>query len=108
MWAQLITTRVKAGVDTEAVASGLRAAQEGLRTAEQPESGLLQTLVMQDQNDPRRVFTLVVFDTEEKARAREQDPRREQGTQAARAAMTDLFEGPAEFTDLAVVYDWAD
>ena len=40
---------------------------------------LLQTLTMRDQNDPELVYTLVVFESEEKARAREQDPRRQEG-----------------------------
>jgi hypothetical protein len=106
MWAQFISSRVKAGVDTEAVAPRLRDAQQGLRAAEQQGSGLIRTLVMQDQGDPRRVFTLVVFESEEKARARERDPRRDEGLQAFRAAMTELFEGPPEFTDLTVVDEW--
>jgi hypothetical protein len=103
MWAQLISSRVKAGIDTGAVAPRLRDAQQALSAAEQPGSGLIRTLVMQDQADPHRVFTLVVFESEEKARARERDPRRDKGLQAARAAMTELFEGQPEFTDLTVV-----
>lgn len=108
MWAQLITTRMKPGLNTEAIVSRLQATQQQLRAAEQPGSGLLRTLVMQDQADPSRVFTLVVFESEEKARARELDPRRDEGLQAARAAMTELFQGPPEFTDLTVVDEWAD
>jgi hypothetical protein len=50
----------------------------------------------------------VVFESEEKARAREQDPRRQEGLQAARAVMADIFEGPPEFTDLIVVDEWTD
>lgn len=107
MWAQLIAARVSAGVDVEGVGPQLRATQEALRAAEQPGSGLLRTLVMQDQSDPRRVLTLVVFESEEKARARERDPRRDEGLQAARAAMAGLFEGAPEFTDLTVVEEWA-
>ncbi len=108
MWAQLITTRVKPDLASEDLVPRLRAAQERLRAAEQPGSGLLRTLVAQDQADPGRIFTLVVFESEEKARAREQDPRRDHGLQAARAAMTELFESPPEFTDLTVVDEWAD
>jgi heme-degrading monooxygenase HmoA len=108
MWAQLISSRVKAGVDTKTVVPRLRLAQQGLRAAEQPGSGLIRTLVMQDQDDPRRVFTLVVFESEEKARARERDPRRDEALQPARAAMTELFAGPPEFTNLTVVDEWAD
>ncbi len=55
---------------------------------------------MQDQNDPSRVFMLVVFESEEKARARENDPRRQEGLQAARATMAEIFDGAPEFVDL--------
>jgi hypothetical protein len=48
---------------------------------------------------------LVVFESEEKARARERDPRRQEGLQVLRATLTDRLAGPPEFTDLAVVED---
>jgi hypothetical protein len=69
MWAQLITMRLKPGNDTAEL-------DKQIRAAEQPGSGLVRTLVMHDQKDPSQVYALVVFDSEEKARAREQDPRR--------------------------------
>jgi hypothetical protein len=47
-----------------------------------------------------------VFESEEKARARERDPRREQGLQVLRAKLSDILAGPPEFTDLAVVEEW--
>jgi heme-degrading monooxygenase HmoA len=100
MWAQLISMRLKPGGE-----AGLSKVMEGLRSIEQPGSGLLRSTTMRDQNDPSRVFTLVVFESEERARAREGDPRREEGLQAVRALMADVFEGPAEFVDLAVVED---
>jgi heme-degrading monooxygenase HmoA len=102
MWAQLISMRLKAGGE-----AGLSDVVAGLRALEQPDSGLLRSTTMRDQRDPSRVFTLVVFDSEEKARARESDPRREEGLQALRAAMAEIFEGPAEFVDLTVVDDTA-
>ena len=46
------------------------------------------------------------YSTEEKARAREQDPRRQEALQAARAMMADIFDGPPEFTDLTVADEW--
>jgi hypothetical protein len=52
------------------------------------------------------VYTLVVFESEDKARAREQDPRRQEALQAARAIMADIFDGPPEFTDLTVAEEW--
>jgi quinol monooxygenase YgiN len=99
MWAQLIKVRVKPGRDTADVSRELRA-------AEQPGSGLVRTLTMQDQNDPTQVYALVVFESEEKARAREQDPRRQESLQAARAMMADIYDGPPEFIDLTVTEEW--
>jgi hypothetical protein len=49
---------------------------------------------------------LLRFESEEKARAREQDPRRQEALHAARAMMADIFDGPPEFTDLRVVEEW--
>ena len=100
MWAQLSTVRVNEG-ETEAVAK----AMEQLRAFEQPDSGLLRTIVMQDQKDPARVFVLVVFESEEKARARESDPRRQEGVQALRTSLAEVLQGAPEYTDLNVIAD---
>ncbi len=99
MWAQLMSFRVKPGKDT----AGLR---EQLQAVEQPDSGLLWTMIMQDQKDPEQFYTLVVFESEERARARERDPRRQEGLQVLRAMLADRLAGPSEFTDLAVVQEW--
>ena len=99
MWAQLITMRLKPGRDTTEV-------NKQIRAAEQPGSGLVRTLMMSDQKDPGQVYTLVVFESEEKARAREQDPRRQERLQAARAMMADILDGPPQFTDLTVADEW--
>ena len=101
MWAQLITMRLKPGREDE-----LPKVAAQLRAAEQLASGLVHSTTTQDMNDPSRVITLVVFESEEKARERERDPRRKEGLQAARATMTEIFEGAPEFTDLTVVDDW--
>ena len=98
MWAQLITTRLKPGREED-----LPSLVEQLRAVEQPGSGLVRSTAMRDQHDPSRVYMLVVFESEEKARAREGDPRREEGLQAARATMAEIFDGPQEFVDLTVV-----
>jgi hypothetical protein len=98
MWAQLISMRLKAGGE-----AGLSKVIAGLRAIEQPESGLLHSITMRDQNDPSRVLTLVVFESEEKARARESDPRRQEGLRAVRADMAEVFDGAPEFVDLTVV-----
>jgi quinol monooxygenase YgiN len=99
MWAQLMRWQLKPGKDT----AGLR---EQLQAVEQPDSGLLRTMIMQDQRNPDQFYTLVVFESEEKARARERDPRRQEGLQALRAMLADMLASPPEFTDLAVVEEW--
>lgn len=101
MWAQLITMRLKAGKVQD-----LPKLFEQLHATEQPGSGLVRSLAMRDQKDPSRVYTLVLFESEEKARAREADERREQGLAAARAMMAEIFDGPPEFVDLTIVNDF--
>jgi heme-degrading monooxygenase HmoA len=78
---------------------------EQLQALEQPGSGLLRTMTMRDQSDPSQVYVLVVFESEEKARAREKDPRRQEGLKSAQAALAEILDGPPEFVDLIVVQD---
>jgi heme-degrading monooxygenase HmoA len=101
MWAQLIEMKLKHGQDPSEMIRLIRA-------AEQPGSGLVRSQFMRDQADPERILTLVVFESEEKARAREQDPRRTEQLAAARSMMAAIFEGPPRFTDLEVVDEWTD
>lgn len=101
MWAQLITTRLKAGHEADLPRLG-----EALRKIEQPGSGLVRSLAMQDQKDPSRAYLLVVFESEAKARARENDPARQEGLQSARALMAEIFDGAPEFVDLTVVEEF--
>jgi len=98
MWAQLITMRLKPGKDAD-----LPRLYEELRATEQPGSGLLRTTAFRDQNDPSRIYHMVVFESEEKARQREEDSRRTESLNAARATMAEIFEGPPEFVDLTVI-----
>lgn len=101
MWGQLITARVKPGK-----ADLIPRLVEQLQAAEQPGSGLLRSTAMYDQKDPTRLHMLVVFESEERARERENDPRRGEGLQDARSTMAEMFDGAPEFTDLTVVADW--
>jgi quinol monooxygenase YgiN len=98
MWAQLITTRVKAGKENE-----IPRLMNEFRAAESPHSGFIRSTAMQDQNDPGRLVMLVVFESEEKARARESDPQREKDLAGARALMAEIFDGAPEFIDLNVI-----
>jgi hypothetical protein len=45
----------------------------------------------------------VVLESEEKARDRDNDPRRQEGLQAGRALMAEIFDGAPEFVDLTIV-----
>lgn len=102
MWAQLITTRLKAGREGD-----LALLEEQIQKAEQPDSGLIRSFMLQDQKDPSRAYMLVIFESEERARARETDPRRQEGLQAARKIMAEIFDGAPEFVDLTVVEEFA-
>ncbi len=101
MWAQLITTRLKPGTDL----AGLADLMDQLHAAEQPGSGLVRETTTVDQNDPSRVYILAVFESEMHARAREQDPRRQEALQSIRTTMAEMFDGPPEFVDLNVVVE---
>ena len=98
MWAQV--QRVSTDPEREAQ---LLEIFEQLDAIEQEDSGLLQTLVMRNQKDPNEVFVVVVFESEAKARAREQDPRRQEPLQRIREAMGDVVNGPPGFTDCNVL-----
>jgi quinol monooxygenase YgiN len=98
MWAQLITVRMKAGREED-----LPGLVEQLQAAEQSGSGLVRSTAMRDQHDPSRVYMLVVFESEQAARARENDPRRQEALSAIRATMAEIFDGAPEFVDLTVV-----
>ena len=98
MWAQLITTRIKPGREGD-----LHKLAEQFQATEQAGSGLVRSMMMVDQKDPSRLSIFVVFESEEKARARENDPRRQEGLAEARALMAEIFDAPPEFVDLTVV-----
>ena len=102
MWAQLITARLKPGKEGE-----LSKLVAQLKATEQPGSGLVRSMAMHDQSDPRRIYMLAVFESEEKARARESDERRQASLAGVRETMADAFEGPPEFLDLVVTEEFA-
>jgi heme-degrading monooxygenase HmoA len=98
MWAQV--QRVKTSPESDAEVLEVF---DQLRAIEQENSGLLQTLVLRSQADPADVFVVVVFESEEKARAREVDPRRQEPLERIRGAMGNLLDGPPEFLDCDVL-----
>ncbi|MGA2520965.1 MAG: hypothetical protein ABSG81_09140 [Acidimicrobiales bacterium] len=101
MWAQLITARLKPGKEGD-----LSTMVEQLKATEQPGSGLVRSMVMHDQSDPRRIHILAVFESEEKARARESDAARQEALAGVREIMASAFEGAPEFLDLVVIEEF--
>jgi quinol monooxygenase YgiN len=100
MWAQLIVQQLRPGKE-----SGVQAILDKLHETEQPGSGLLRSTALRDGGDPGKVYLLVQFESEDAARTREQDGRRQEGLTEARALMAEVFEGPPEFVDLTVIED---
>ena len=101
MWAQLIRVRLKPGED-----EGLQRVYQQLQATEQTGSGLVRSTLMRDHNDPNALYMLIVFESEEKARARERDPRREEALQEVSATMAEIYEDSPTFTDLTVVAEY--
>jgi len=98
VWAQLIKMQVKPEREDD-----LPGLMDEMRAMEQSGSGLIRTMTMRDQNDPSALYVMVVFGSEEQARAREQDPRRQEAMTVAQAHMAEIFDGAPEFIDLDVV-----
>ena len=98
MWAQLLKVRVREGKEGE-----LPRLFAELEKTEQPGSGLIRVTAMRDQNDPLQLYIVPVFESEGQARARERDPRREEGLKVVGSLMADIFDGPPEFVDLEVL-----
>ena len=101
MWAQLITTRLKPGREGD-----VPKLMDQFEAAEGSGSGLVRSTAMQDQKDPSRLSILVVFESEEKARARENDPQRLEHLGDARALMAEIFDGPPEFVDMTILAEY--
>jgi quinol monooxygenase YgiN len=94
----MLTVRLKPGKESE-----LPRVTELLRKAEVPGSGLIRSTSLRDDKDPSRIVYVVVFESEEKARAREQNPAREEMLGEVRELMHEIFEGAPEFADLTVL-----
>jgi Antibiotic biosynthesis monooxygenase len=101
MWAQLIKMTVNEAQDQD-----VRVVLDQLRASEKPGSGHVRTFAMRDQKNPNDIYTLVVFESEEKAREREQDESRQADLAPIRELMGSVFSGPPEFTDLTMISDW--
>jgi quinol monooxygenase YgiN len=102
MWMQIITGRLKTGEEAAFVA-----VMDKLAEIEQPGSGLIREVVTRSQKDPDVVYVIATFESEEAARAREADPRRQQGLIEIRKGLMQALDGPPEFIDLEVLAEHA-
>ena len=102
MWIQIIKMRLKPGMESD-----LHRLADELSQLEQPGSGLVRSTTTRDRKDPSVVYSIVVFESEEKARARERDERRQEGLAKVRSLMAEIFDGPPEFLDLDVVSEYS-
>jgi quinol monooxygenase YgiN len=98
MWIQIIRVPLKPGKDAE-----LASIVDQLQAIEQQGSGLVRSTLAREQNNPNNICLMVAFESEDAARAREQDPRRQEGLEGVRKTMSEIFAGPPEFTDLEVI-----
>jgi len=96
MWAQLIKSRVKPGKEDEA----RNLPQEFDMAAHGPSPSWVAMTSSVNENDPGEYYTLVIFESEEKARENERTP--EQAKRVER--MMEIFDGQPEFVDLEVLY----
>src|SRR3569623_2479201 len=95
MWVQLIKLQLKPDAD-------LIAASDLLKSFEQPGSGLIREIFTRDQKNPNTAYVIALFESEEKAREREADPRRAEGQQELQRLLADSLAAPPEFVDLDV------
>jgi heme-degrading monooxygenase HmoA len=96
MWAQLIKSRVKPGKEEEArnLSNEFEAEAQG---ATPP---WISITTCANTKDPSEFHTLVIFESEEKARENERSPEQQKRVQR----LMDVYEGQPEFIDLDVVY----
>jgi antibiotic biosynthesis monooxygenase (ABM) superfamily enzyme len=98
MWVQIIKGRLKTGKEADFLEI-----MDKILALEQPGSGLIREVVTRSQKDPDVVYVIATFDSQEAARAREADPRRQEGLVEERKGLMEVLAGPPEFIDLDVL-----
>lgn len=97
MWAQMISVSLTPGREDE-----LERISQMVNDVEPADSGLLLQLALRAEDDPTEAYFLIICESEEKARAREADPERNEALGPVRALMAEAFAGAPRFTDLDV------
>jgi hypothetical protein len=94
MWAQLMKFRLADGVTEEKMAETRRRWEDEVGRG--TDSGWKRIVVFRDQHDPAMIYQLVYFESEEKARANERNPKH----LAMLEQLNALMGGEPEFVDL--------
>ena len=97
MWAQMLKTRIQPGQE-EALQNLPQELDEQFRGEE---GGPRRVVVLKDRKDDGVYYTLVFFESEERARQYENSPAQ----QAIQQRMSQVWAGQPEYTDLDVVYE---
>ena len=97
MWAQMLKTQIQPGEEEalQILPQELDAQFRG------DEGGPRRVVVLKDQKDESVYYTLVFFESEERARQYENSPAQ----QAIQQRMSQVWAGQPEYTDLDVVYE---
>lgn len=98
MWAQLLKFQVRPGTADE-----LDEIYQEVDAQTGPETGWVRSYSLRNRKNPDKVYALVIFDSEEKARAYEQSP--EQAKLIERTG--ELMDGTPEFVDFDLVTEYA-
>ena len=96
MWAQLVKMRARDGTDEKM--RDLERQWED-QVGRGTDSGWVRSLALRNARDPNEVYALVYFESEEKARANEQNPQH----LAFIEQMMSLADGEPEYVDLVPI-----
>lgn len=99
MWAQFIKARIKPGKDDEA----RRIAREFEEQSRGEGMGPTRVFVFRNQSDPDEHFTIAFFESEEKAREAEANPRHAELIRR----YWEVYEAPPEYADLNPLFEWS-
>ncbi|HZU13984.1 MAG TPA: antibiotic biosynthesis monooxygenase [Chloroflexota bacterium] len=98
MWAQLIKAQIKPGKAHE-----LDELYREVDSRMSRDSGWVRSLSLRNSKNGQELYAVVVFDSQEKARAYEQSPEQAELT----SRLGDLMDGPPEFVDFDEVTEYA-
>lgn len=93
MWAQIIKARLKPGAEEEM--------DRMMKEFEGANSPIAHSIMLQNQNDQGEYYSIVLFKSEEAARANENTPEQQDRIRRVQA----LYDGQPEFVDCAVIYE---